>query len=105
MIGRLWKTRLRPGRGEAYERFAREISLPMFRQQEGFAGCLMSRTPEWGFVYTFWRDQAAIDALDHSSSYQATVKRILQAGILDEPQTLEVAKVHLLDLAGLPTTT
>lgn len=105
MIGRLWKTRLRAGCGEAYDQFAREISLPMFRQQEGFVGCLMSRTPEWGFVYTLWRDQTAIDALDHSSSYQATVKRILEAGILDEPQTLEVAEVHLLDLTALPITT
>jgi heme-degrading monooxygenase HmoA len=104
MIGRLWTTRLRPGWGEAYEQFAREISLPMFRQQEGFVGCVMSRTPELGFVYTFWRDQAAIDALDQSPSYQATVKRILEAGILDEPQTLQVAEVHLVDLAALPTT-
>jgi heme-degrading monooxygenase HmoA len=101
VIGRLWKTGLRPGCGEAYERFAREISLPMFQEQKGFLGCIMSRTAQTGLVHTFWQDQAAVDALDRSPSYRATVERILKAGILAEPQSLEVAEVHLADLAGL----
>ena len=101
MIGRLWKTGLRPGCGEAYERFAREISLPMFQEQKGFLGCIMSRTAQAGFVYTFWQDQAAVDALDQSLTYRATVERILKADILADPQALEVAEVHLADLVGL----
>jgi heme-degrading monooxygenase HmoA len=104
MIARLWRTGLQPGRGEAYEHFARDVSLPMFREQNGFLGCLMSRTTESGLVLTLWRDHAAIEALDHSPSYCATVAQILEAGVLIEPQSVEVAELHLLDLAGLSTT-
>jgi len=104
MIGRLWRTGLQPGRGEAYESFAREVSLPMFREQDGFVGCLMSRTAESGLVFTLWRDHAAIEALGHSPSYRATVTRILDAGLLAEPQSVEVTEVHLLDLTALSTT-
>jgi heme-degrading monooxygenase HmoA len=57
MIGRLWKTGLKTGRDKAYEAFAREISLPMFKQQEGFLGCVMSHNKAVGFVLTFWRDE------------------------------------------------
>ena len=66
MIGRLWTTGLKPDRVESYDRFARDISLPMFRQQEGFMGCVMLRSANEGLVLTFWRDQAAIDALDQT---------------------------------------
>lgn len=102
MIGRLWRAGLIPGCGEAYERFAREVSLPMFRAQTGFLGCIMSRTAEMGLVLTLWESRAATDALDRSLSYRATVERILATGFLAEPQTVEIAEVHLLHLAELP---
>jgi heme-degrading monooxygenase HmoA len=102
MIGRLWRTGLQPSRGEAYERFAREVSLPMFRKQDGFLGCLMSRTAEFALVFTLWRDHAAIEALDHSPLYRATVTLILEAGLVIEPQSIEITEVHLLDLVALP---
>ena len=38
MIGRLWRTGLQPGRGEAYERFAREPILAAARRKAK-AGC------------------------------------------------------------------
>lgn len=96
MIARLWKTGLKPGRASAYEAFARDISLPMFREQDGFLGCLMSRSDDEGVVLTLWRDHAAIDALKHSPSYQATVERILAADLLAGAQSTEVGDVHLL---------
>lgn len=95
MIARLWKTGLKPERIAAYETFARDISLPMFREQDGFLGCVMSRDGDQGQVLTFWRDQGAVDALAHSPSYLATVKRILAAGLLAGEQSTEVTKVHL----------
>ncbi|SDR60652.1 hypothetical protein SAMN05519103_06976 [Rhizobiales bacterium GAS113] len=101
MIGRLWKTGLRAGRGEAYEAFAREVSLPMFQTQVGFLGCVMSRDEEEGLVLTFWRDQSAVKALDTSISYRETVARILAADVLKEPQTTSVGHVHLVDLERL----
>jgi len=84
-----------------YETFAREVSLPMFLAQQGYLGCVMSRDDSQAMVLTFWRDKTAIDALESSSSYQATVARILAAGLLEEPQSTEVTEVHLLNLARL----
>lgn len=68
-MARLWRTALIPGRGEAYERFAREVSVPMFRQHAGFLGCIMSRTSEAGLVLTLWQDPSSVEGLAHSSSY------------------------------------
>lgn len=101
MIARLWKTGLKPGRAAAYETFGREISLPMFRGQDGFLGCIMSRSDDEGLVLTLWRDHATVDALKDSPSYQATVQRILAADLLAGEQSTEVNDVHLLDFHGL----
>ena len=98
MIARLWKTGLNAGRIAAYETFAREISLPMFHEQDGFLGCVMSRAADLGFVITFWRDQKAVDALAHSPSYLATVKRIFATDLLAGEQSIEVTEIHLLAL-------
>lgn len=99
MIARLWKTGLNRQRVDAYEEFARTVSLPMFHQQDGFLGCVMGRTETEGFVMTFWRDQAAIDALDTSPSYKATVARISKAGLLDGMQSVDLLQPHLIDMA------
>lgn len=101
MIARQWKTGLKPGRIAAYETFAREISLPMFRQQEGFLGCIMSRDGDTELVLTFWRDQEAVDALAHSPIYKATVARILAANVLAGEQSTKITQVHLLALDQL----
>jgi heme-degrading monooxygenase HmoA len=101
MIGRLWKTGLKTGREKAYEAFAREISLPMFKQQEGFLGCVMSHNKAVAFVLTFWRDEDATAALDKSPTYQETVAQILAADLLVEPQEVSVCQIHITDLARL----
>lgn len=101
MIARLWRTGLKSGRNAAYEAFAREISLPMFREQDGFLGCVMSHRDGEGLVLTFWRDEAAVEALKHSPSYQTTVDRILAADLLAGEQSTEVTDVHLLALDRL----
>jgi heme-degrading monooxygenase HmoA len=98
MIVRLWKTGLKPGRSTAYEVLARDISLPMFRKQDGFLGCVMSHRGGEGLVLTFWRDEAAVEALKHSPSYQATVERILAADLLAGEQSTDVTDIHLLAL-------
>jgi len=95
MIARLWRTGLIAGRGKAYEDFARDISLPMFRQQPGFLGCAMMRNEEEGLVMTFWQDLDAVTALEHSSSYQSVVSRIIKADLLTGAQSTDVKEVHL----------
>ncbi len=105
MIARLWKTSIAPGQAAAYEAFARDISLPMFRVQQGFVGCVMGRDPDperesgRAWVLTLWRDRAAVDALAASPLYRSTVDAILAAGLLAGEQSTEVSEVHLLDIA------
>lgn len=101
MIGRLWKTGLKAGRGEAYESFALNVSLPMFRMQDGFLGCVMSRDDTEGRVLTLWRDRNAVAALDQSPTYLDTVAKILAADVLTEPQETSVGHVHLCEVERL----
>lgn len=101
MIGRMWTTRVTDARATEYEAFAREISLPMFRQQPGFLGVAMFRRGEECVVLTLWHDAASVAALARSDSYTRTVSAILAAGFLQGEQTLETYNVHLL--ADLPT--
>lgn len=98
MIARLWTTGIEAGRAEAYETFAREVSLPMFRAQHGFAGCVMGRAGDAAWVLTLWRDRAAIDALAVSPAYRETVTAILVAGVLAGEQTVTVSAAHLIDI-------
>ncbi|MCT7376304.1 antibiotic biosynthesis monooxygenase family protein [Chelativorans salis] len=101
MIGRLWKTGLKTGRCDAYETFARDISLPMFHKQEGFLGCVMFRSETEATVLTLWRDMAAVASLDTSPMYKETVAGILEADLLTEPQSVSVGTVHLSDFGTL----
>lgn len=101
MIGRIWTTRVDEVRALEYEAFAREISLPMFRQQPGCLGVAMMRRGEDCVVLTLWRDAESVAALATSDSYTRTVSAIHAAGFLQGEQTLETYDVHLL--ADVPT--
>jgi heme-degrading monooxygenase HmoA len=101
MLARLWTTGLRPDRVDAYEPFARDVSLPMFREQDGFMGCVMVRSGHEGLVLTFWRDQGAIDALETSRSYRGTVERIQSAELLAGAQRTAIYQLHLIEVEGV----
>ena len=98
MLQRVWRCTIDPDRAEEYEGFARDLSLPMFRAQSGFRGCLMARLGADCEVLTLWDDLDAIEALNVSPSYRATVAKILATGfILSEEGTI-VSQVHLASL-------
>lgn len=94
MLMRIWKTTVDPLRVAEYEQFAREISLPMFRQQKGFRGVMMGRDQSDCIVTTLWDDAAAIAALDTSASYKSTVAHIIAEGFLGDDQSVSVFSVH-----------
>jgi hypothetical protein len=98
MLARVWTTGVRPQRVDDYERFARDISLPMFRTQQGFLGCIMSHRNGIARVLTVWSDADAIAALEQSPTYRATVEKILAADLLTGQQSTEVGEVHLFHL-------
>lgn len=101
-IARLWRTSIEGDRLDEYEEFARDVSLPMFREQDGFEGVIMSRSGNSCRVLTLWRDLAAVEQLEHSERCAATVKAIEAQGFLSGHQTVEISEVHLLEISRPP---
>ena len=100
-IARIWTASIADGRTADYEKFAREISLPMFRQQDGFQGVAMMRVGNGCSVLTLWRDEKAVEQLAASQSYAGAVKAIMDAGFLDRVDEVVTSHVHLADFASL----
>ena len=95
MITRLWTTSVIEAKLNEYESFARDISLPMFRNSPGCLGVLMFRDGPACHVLTLWRSQSDIDALEMSAGYIETVRRILSSGFLTGVQTSRTFETHL----------
>ncbi len=91
---RIWRTNVDPLRVTEYERFAQDVSLPMFRAQQGFLGVLFAGAGPPRAVLSFWKDQHAVDALASSPSYGETVARILATGMLAGETTTEILELH-----------
>lgn len=98
MIARIWRTQIDAARADEYQDFARLRSLPMFRAQQGFAGVIFARNAAQCAVITLWRDRTAVDALNNSQSYKATVREIEAAGFLRGVSTVEVFDIDELFL-------
>ena len=94
MVVRIWRTQVHEERQLAYEAFARERSLPMFREQPGFLGVLFAKSPEGCAVITLWRSLDDVQRLDQSPTYNETVAAITDAGLLDGPSSVEVFETH-----------
>ena len=95
MVARIWRTGVKPERFEEYKRFARECSLPMFREQRGFIGVLFMRErANRAAVLTLWKDEKAVEELEALPLYRQTVEVILGSGFLAMEQSVEVFEVH-----------
>jgi heme-degrading monooxygenase HmoA len=94
MLQRVWRCRVKADRAADYEAFARHHSVPMFRRQQGYRGCIMARAGDHCEVLTLWADQAAIDALERSEPYAATVAMIRAQGFLIDELGTRVTVVH-----------
>lgn len=101
MLMRTWTTTIDPVRAGDYERFAHDISAPMFREQAGFLGLIMARAGALRSVITFWKNEAAIAALEASQRYIATVELIGRQGFLDADQSVAVMVVHQRIIDGM----
>jgi len=104
MLLRLWRTGVDPQRWPEYARFEREHSLPLFRQQAGCYGVVFVRTSDGAgaAACTLWQDWGAIERLAQSHTYQATVARLLDTGLLTGTQSVEVLEVATGALDALP---
>ncbi|MDQ5809274.1 MAG: antibiotic biosynthesis monooxygenase [Actinomycetota bacterium] len=95
MMARIWRTGVKPERFDEYERFARERSLPMFREQRGFIGVLFMRErADRAAVLTLWEDEKAVEELESSPLYRQTVEAILGSDLLAWEQSVELFEVH-----------
>jgi heme-degrading monooxygenase HmoA len=93
MVLRLWAAGLDAARLTEYDAFANSRSLAMFKALEGCLGVIFLRSDVRGYVLSFWRDMASIEALEYSELYRSTVRNILAVGFLEEPQTTELVNL------------
>ncbi len=95
MLVRLWTTQITLSHEADYLRFAEQRSRAMFLEQPGCLGVFFLRLPDGRHTAcSFWRDQADIDALRDSPSYQATAGALGQSGILVGDQDVIVYQVE-----------
>ena len=100
MIARTWTVDVAPADFATYETFARDVSLAMFKRQEGFRGVLMTRDETTCQVVSLWSDSGAVAALETSPSYRETVAAIEALGILTNPRPVQISEVHALDVVA-----
>jgi heme-degrading monooxygenase HmoA len=99
VILRIWRAKLNPARLEAYRRFERERSLPMFRKQPGLLAVLFLREAEnRAASLTVWEDRGAVEALTSSPSYRRTARELAESDLLAGEQSEEVFEVEGGDL-------
>ncbi|WP_432540680.1 antibiotic biosynthesis monooxygenase family protein [Kineococcus sp. SYSU DK002] len=101
MVIRIWRTAVDEASAAEYERFAREVSLPMFARHAGHLGVLMGRRGDRCIVITCWRSPADVEALEASGDYRDVVARIVAAGFAAPEQSTETFEAHLSELGGL----
>lgn len=82
MILRIWKVGLAPGQAPALERFADEVSLPMFRAQTGCLAVFFTRSDTACVTVTVWESLQAVARMEATEGYRQVVAAIEQAGIL-----------------------
>jgi hypothetical protein len=91
---RVWSTEIDASRAAEYDEFVSTKSIPMFQLQRGFVAALFCGQERERAVITLWRDRAAVDALDTSETYRATVSEIEAASFLRGAQTTEIFELH-----------
>ena len=94
MYLRIWRTKVDPARVDEFYTFARERSLPMFNEQDGFIDVFFGEGPDDHVTVTLWEDEQSIEALERSASYGATVAAINATGLLRGDQSVEVFRLR-----------
>lgn len=97
VLMRCWTSQVEVERAGAYEDFAANVSLPMFRAHRGLFAVVMARTGADASVVTFWQDQACVRELERSPLYLRTVLELGSARLLRGEQRTTVKQVHLAE--------
>ena len=96
MIVRIWSTGLIEEMKDGYLNFAKNNSLPMFRQQEGILGVNVLVKEDKSLVLTYWNNMEDIIKMENNALYKHTVAAIQISGFLKAPQDVEIfdAPIH-----------
>lgn len=90
MFIRIWRSDYDPTRRDELQRFAEEISAPMFRRLPGCLGFIYGATGSTWITQTFWDSVQHIEDAEASELYQDVVSRISRTGLLGGDQRTEV---------------
>lgn len=90
MICRKWTTGLVPERADVFDAYAKKVSLPMFKSQQGLLSCFVARTQDKATVTTIWENKENILAMERSAEYQKTVSGLFALSCLDDQQSVEI---------------
>jgi hypothetical protein len=93
VVTRIWTTEFDVARRDELQRFADEISAPMFRQLPGCLGYLYAVTGSTWITQTFWESEQDIVTAEMSDLYKDVVGKILAAGFLGDRQAAEVFEI------------
>jgi hypothetical protein len=86
MIVRVWTTTFDPAGKDRLLAYASEVSLPLLSSRDGCQGALFFASGNTWITQTFWRDKAAIDALEDDPEYRCIVDGILALNVLGQEQ-------------------
>lgn len=93
MLIRIWRTDFDKTREAELQRFADEVSAPMFTRLTGCVGYVYAVAGDQWITQTFWESEEAIEKAEASQLYRDVVSRIHAAGFLGDRQTTEVFEV------------
>ena len=93
MFTRIWRTEFDTARQDELQRFAEDISAPMFHQLPGCVGYLHAVTGSTWITQTFWESEQHIKDAEASAVYREVVSAILATGFLGDQQSTEVFEV------------
>ncbi len=104
MLIRIWRSDFDTTRRDELQRFADEISAPMFRRLPGCLGFVYGAAGSTWITQTFWDSEQHIEEAEASELYQNVVSRILGTGFLGDDQRTEVFEVTAYEPPSRPQT-
>ena len=93
MLTRIWRTEFDPDRLDDLQRFANQVSAPMFDQLSGCVGYIYATDGSTWITQTFWTSQRELVEAEASELYKQVVARISTEGFLRGEQSTEVMTI------------
>ncbi len=93
MLVRIWRVRIAAERRAELERFATEISAPMFQGFHGCLGHLFAVAGDAWVTETYWESQESLNTALASDRYADVVSQLEATGILLGESDVDVYQV------------